>query len=626
MSYHIAFLTYDWNTEIAGQFTRGIHRFLDEHPDVKVHVFTGFGSYRIDDEEKAALQIFNLPYLSGYDAVILQGNRIWNLEKRAKLVERARSEGVPVVSINYPLDGTVVVGTDNYEASYELTKHLIVGHHCHSIAVLAGLPTSKEAQIRKKAVYACCAEYGIANVKSYGNEWDEEYGALAVKEMIAEGNVPEGIVCGNDNLAYGAKTELLKNDIRVPEDVKITGFDDLSVAAAAPVRISTVNRNFPGIIYTALDVALMLVQGENIEGEVCTPAKIVYSCSCGCGDAANEVTVLKEKYLRANRYVYDYYKLYNTLSVSLDKARTLGDIAKTVEKNAAEFQSGSMYLVINGLYLENFGNTNPVRHYGSDMMLIGMSDPHGMLCDQEHIYATFSRRIVLPEQIMKNKTMLQVYSLQAEETCIGYIVTDGFNSEMEFNFLETAFSLIDNAIERVRRASVMENLNSRLSMLYITDPLTGLYNRFGLEQKGRLLYDQLMKKNLTAYICFIDVDNLKKINDMYGHETGDDAILKVSQAITRGLQDTSAFAMRYGGDEFVIIGASSMIEELRLSLNHISQGDQHHPYHLGASIGEFKVSSEKKITLQEAIEHADDIMYEIKKGKKKQNTIMKIVS
>ena len=113
---------------------------------------------------------------------------------------------------------------------------------------------------------------------------------------------------------------------------------------------------------------------------------------------------------------------------------------------------------------------------------------------------------------------------------------------------------------------------------------------------------------------------------MYGHETGDDAILKVSQAITRGLQDTSAFAMRYGGDEFVIIGASSMIEELRLSLNHISQGDQHHPYHLCASIGEFIVSSEKKITLQEAIEHADDIMYEIKKDKKKQNTIMKIVS
>jgi diguanylate cyclase (GGDEF) domain len=54
-------------------------------------------------------------------------------------------------------------------------------------------------------------------------------------------------------------------------------------------------------------------------------------------------------------------------------------------------------------------------------------------------------------------------------------------------------------------------------MLYITDPLTGLFNRFGLEQKGRLLFDGLMKEGKTAYICFIDIDDLKKINDLYGH-------------------------------------------------------------------------------------------------------------
>lgn len=615
MTYNIAFLTYDWNTEISGQFTQGIHRFLYEHPDVNVHVFSGFGSYKIDDEDRAALQIFNLPYLSEYDGVILQGNRVWDPEKRYKLVERAHAYGVPVVSINYPLEGTVVVGTDNYQASYEMTEHLIAEHHCKTLAVIAGLPSSKEAQERKQAALDCAAKYGITNVKCYGNEWDEEYGAQAVKEMLAEGNIPEGIVCGNDNLAFGAETELMKNNILVPEQVKITGFDDLSVAVAAPQRISTINRNFPGIIYTALDTILVQIGGTEVVGRIDSPIRTVFSCSCGCGNEANEVSILKEKYLRANRYVYDYYKLFNILSFALDKARTLLDIAKAVEINAPAFQCGSMFLVINGLYLENFGNTNPIRHYGNTMALIGISDPRGRKCDENHIYDMFSRQMLLPEDIMKHKKILQVYSLQAEETCIGYVVTDGFSTKLEFNFLETAFSLLDNAIERVRRASVMESLNNRLSMLYITDPLTGLYNRFGLDQKGRLLYDHLLKKNNAVYICFIDIDNLKKINDINGHECGDEAIIRISKAILKATLNSDTFAMRYGGDEFVLIGEDSLIEGLREEVKTVA-GEGRYPYKLSASIGEFKVDHEHLLTLQEAIEHADDTMYETKKLKK----------
>lgn len=212
--------------------------------------------------------------------------------------------------------------------------------------------------------------------------------------------------------------------------------------------------------------------------------------------------------------------------------------------------------------------------------------------------------------------MLQVYSLQSEETCIGYVVTDGFENIVEFNFLETAFSLLDNAIERVRRASVMESLNTRLSMLYITDPLTGLYNRFGLEQKGRLLYDQILKKNQSVYICFIDIDDLKKINDMYGHECGDDAIVRISQVIMKGIKDPSMFAMRYGGDEFVVIGERSVKDSIDQAMEAEQLEEAHYPYVLSASVGEFEVHKEDGLTLQQAIEHADDTMYEIKKKKK----------
>lgn len=358
-----------------------------------------------------------------------------------------------------------------------------------------------------------------------------------------------------------------------------------------------------------------------MEKEIHPEEDMVYSCSCGCGNEGEEINYLKEKYLRVNREIHDYYKLYSGLSVLLDKARSIVDIASAIEENARAFQSGAMYLVMNGLYMENFGNTNPIRHYGDTMVLIGMSEKNGMQCDDRHVYETFSRQTLLPLSILRKKKILRVYALQAEETCIGYAAVDGFDNQMEFNFLQTILSLLNNAIERVRRASVMESLNSRLSTLYITDPLTGLYNRFGLEQKGRLLYDRLVKDGRTAFICFIDIDDLKKINDLYGHECGDDAIVKISQTILKGLKNTSAFAMRYGGDEFVVIGDSSMKDELDQELKRAEETAAHMPYRLSASVGEFEVDGNNQLTLQKAIEQADDIMYEVKKNKKEHHHI-----
>lgn len=86
--------------------------------------------------------------------------------------------------------------------------------------------------------------------------------------------------------------------------------------------------------------------------------------------------------------------------------------------------------------------------------------------------------------------------------------------------------------------------------------------------------------------------------------------------ISKGLKNAMSFAMRYGGDEFVALGDASMINDLKAEQEELQEKEQRYPYQLSASIGEFAVDSERALTLQEAIEHADDIMYEAKKKKK----------
>ncbi|OTG81074.1 sensor domain-containing diguanylate cyclase [Acinetobacter sp. ANC 4648] len=106
------------------------------------------------------------------------------------------------------------------------------------------------------------------------------------------------------------------------------------------------------------------------------------------------------------------------------------------------------------------------------------------------------------------------------------------------------------------------NFKRKISTLnhYInTDPLTGLYNRRGME----LHIDQLMKSKVPFAIIAIDIDHFKKINDQYGHEQGDLVLKITAQRIKDNFRDID-FCCRVGGEEFIII---SPIHNQKLSLN-----------------------------------------------------------
>ena len=91
-------------------------------------------------------------------------------------------------------------------------------------------------------------------------------------------------------------------------------------------------------------------------------------------------------------------------------------------------------------------------------------------------------------------------------------------------------------------------LEEALEMAY-TDHLTGLYNQQGLFAKCK---EMLEDKNVNSAILFMDLDNFKQVNDMYGHGMGDKVLYEVGKAIreeTRGKDIVG----RYGGDEFVVL-------------------------------------------------------------------------
>ena len=149
------------------------------------------------------------------------------------------------------------------------------------------------------------------------------------------------------------------------------------------------------------------------------------------------------------------------------------------------------------------------------------------------------------------------------------------------------------------------------------DALTGLYNRFGMSRFGLQRYDDLLASEGSVQILFIDMDDMKGINDLLGHETGDTA-LKIIARILRLTCSEDAFIMRFGGDEFIIIDSGNirhLDDKILLAVeeyNHTSAM----PFSLSLSIGTVRTGAEDRMALDDCIKAADSLMYRNKQKKK----------
>jgi diguanylate cyclase (GGDEF)-like protein len=237
---------------------------------------------------------------------------------------------------------------------------------------------------------------------------------------------------------------------------------------------------------------------------------------------------------------------------------------------------------------------------------------------ENHLYEEFSTSELLPADILNQSRFHLFYPVRFNEICIGYIVMDDISFYAKVNFLSTILMVFENAIENARKKDLLQSMNEKLDDLYSRDPLTGLYNRFGMNKYGKQIYDDLIMNAGKAYFSFVDIDNMKYINDNFGHDQGDNAIVSVSETIKKTCSEIEAFAMRYGGDEFIVISGTSIRELIEKNLHEIEvKNGMEYPFTV--SVGEYVVDRRDGISIEQGIENADDEMYMIKKTHKMSN-------
>ena len=190
-------------------------------------------------------------------------------------------------------------------------------------------------------------------------------------------------------------------------------------------------------------------------------------------------------------------------------------------------------------------------------------------------------------------------------------------------FIKKPFSL-DEFILRFGKMMRDRKGEEALLALSLTDELTGLYNR----RRFFVLTEQCLKVAIRAkkrsLLLYIDMDDLKLINDHFGHNDGDQALIDLASILKNTFRESDIIA-RIGGDEFVVLLESTdendemLITRLDENIrDYNAKASQH--YKLSVSVGAAQFDPEYPISIDELLSKADALMYAQKRKRRKKES------
>ncbi|MBN1430169.1 MAG: substrate-binding domain-containing protein [Anaerolineae bacterium] len=201
----------------------------------------------------------------------------------------ARYAPLPIVVIASELPGFHSITVDNSIGLRELTRHLIDHHHYKRIAFIWGPENNQEAEIRYKAYVETLKDHNIPldpNLVVPGN-FNIGGGVEAIKMLLDQRRVRfDAVVASNDAMAVGAWQELSKRGFKVPEDVAITGFDDMPEARIFVTPLTTVRQPVNEQGQHATRMLLDYLQRGTPLKNLILETELIIRESCGCLSSA----------------------------------------------------------------------------------------------------------------------------------------------------------------------------------------------------------------------------------------------------------------------------------------------------------------------------------------------------
>ena len=592
-----------------------------------LYVFCCYGGSSEDPVYNSGeYNVFSLLHPEDYDGVIMVARNIDSARQREELAAFLKKSGRPAISIENDVEGMYFAGIDNYTALYKMTSHLIEKHHCETLSYIGGPDFDYENRERCRGFCKACTDHGIAldERRIHHYSWSNSDGCRAFHEFRNQQLLDaDAYICANDDLAIGFINEAQAAGFNVPKDFLVTGFDCSPYANVFSPNLTTVDREKESAGYKACDLLLKAIGGIQIPHQTVLKSSCIFSESCGCKSRNTErsrrdrcqavESVLAKDMLTAE---------LNIMETVLTKCGSLEAYYHNLAAYVQMLHARAFYLMINESELRKTPGINTAyRNHGYDdfMYVSLMMENNEEIAHSGHRIST---RSIVPSLLDGKSHMYLISPVHFQDRCMGYCVSvdslDLIRRDRYFDWLNN----LNTTLNIMHEKRLLQILNDKLNMLYMEDSMTGLYNRFGYSMKAVDIFRENEVNGDSTLVLFLDLNDLKMINDTYGHEHGDLALRTMADAI-RACVPEGFIPVRYGGDEFLIIGRCNRrktADDLNKALSdYLEQYNKtsKNPYKVTCSAGYTLAKPFSGDSLDSYVQQADKIMYKAKKKFKK---------
>ncbi len=595
--------------------------------NINLSVFAAFGgiikSKRFDIGEYS---IYRLIDFSKFDGAVLLTNTIGDTQVRQDIIDRALESEIPTVVFDCDEYAEFCnISIDNSKAMNDIVEHIITVHGAKVINYISGPLANPEAKARYFSFINVMKAHGLETDERriYYGEFRGQDGKDAV-EAFADSNLPlpDAFICANDAMALTAASSLEKLGCRIPEDVKITGFDYTYNARNFCPSLTSVKRPLEEAGYQACTTIIDMINGGKNPGTIRLEAVPVFAESCGCVTGnADDFREYKKRSYSYNENINSHITLLNRLTARLAETESEQEHAEALCDFISELGCEKFCICLTEDWKDSFNKNDSERSLDSNNYSPYITAP--LIWDKgcKYTIGYFQSNEMYPEIPKDGGNISYFLPLHFGERCLGYYIITNGDFPIYSLLCHTLTMNISNSLENIRKLFHLNKAMEELNRLYVIDPLCNVYNRNGFINVVDDMFKECIAKKKSVMLSFIDMDGLKFINDNYGHNEGDFAIQRLASVIQECCGRKSVCA-RFGGDEFVIFEAgvtpASGDALQRRFDNRIENMNSiiRKPYTLSASIGSIIVTPDENTTLYSIIQEADDKMYEIKKARK----------
>lgn len=595
-------------------------------------IFTSMDGESIGYYASGEDSILRIPHFEQISGIIFASDTYLSKELKDSILHTLQEKYTcPVVEVNQQNGTYPAIFLDNNTPALELTEHLIKKHGRTHICYLGNRTENRFSRQRQEVFCHAMEQHQLPlySHSIYECDYKTEEVQAAVDFFFSGESKPDAIICYNDRMALILMEVLLERGIRIPEDMAVTGFDNLEEGAHITPALTTVTFPIYEMGCTAAKQLLAAMEQKSVSPVTTVVSSAVFKASCGCSKVSSGSPLTFQR-----KQQKQIQNLESSIIHDLNMSSSLNGITD-IDQGMDLLENFVEYLHCHEVYLCLYPDWDTApEHLGeiTDFIAPEPENPDSILLkfayrDGKRLQeCVFKKKHSLPEYIMEQSPYSYIYTpLFFGNHAFGYLVFSFSENQIYYPFSHVSWIMnINSMLQNVCSIKHMGLLSQKLESIYLHDDLTGHFTRKGFHEKAEAMLQHAKSTASSVTFFVFDMDGLKYINDTYGHSEGDFAIQVLGQALQQSL-DEHIICGRVGGDEFYLI-AEGDAEESSQSLMHqvekyLTNYNNIHtrPYPITVSGGfafhDFAAAQED-ITLDALQRIADAKMYEVKNSKK----------